>query len=226
MRRADRLFQIVQLLRRRKVVTAHRMADELLVSERTIYRDIQDLVLSGVPIDGEAGVGYLLRGEYDLPPLMFNSDELQALVLGARMVRGWADPALHRAAKSALDKIEHVLPDHLKPTMETQALLVPDFHIAPIIATNMAPLREAIELERKVAFDYTKPDQTKSHRTVRPLTLVFWGSRWTLGAWCELRKDFRTFRIDRMNTIEISPDGFKQEPGKSLADFLRRVETD
>jgi len=224
MRRADRLFQIVQMLRRRKVVTAQRMADELQVSERTIYRDIQDLVLSGVPIDGEAGVGYLLRGEYDLPPLMFNSDELQALVLGARMVRGWADPTLRRSAGSALDKIEHVLPDHLKPQMESQALLVPDFHISPTIATNMAPLREAIEAQQKVAFDYAKADHTESHRTVRPLTLAFWGSRWTLGAWCELRKDFRTFRIDRMKTIDVTEDEFEQETGKSLEDFLRRVD--
>ncbi len=224
MRRADRLFQIVQMLRRRKVVTAQRMANELQVSERTIYRDIQDLVLSGVPIDGEAGVGYLLRGEYDLPPLMFNSDELQALVLGARMVRGWADPALHRAAGSALDKIEHVLPDHLKPALETQALLVPDFHISPVIAANMAPLREAIDAQQKVSFDYAKADHTPSHRTVRPLTLVFWGSTWTLGAWCELRKDFRTFRIDRMKMIDVTKDEFEQEPGKSLADFLRRVD--
>jgi predicted DNA-binding transcriptional regulator YafY len=224
MRRADRLFQIVQMLRRRKVVTAQRMADELQVSERTIYRDIQDLVLSGVPIDGEAGVGYLLRSEYDLPPLMFNADELQALVLGARMVKGWADPALHRAAGSALDKIEHVLPDHLKPTMETQALLVPDFHISPVIAENMAPLREAIEAEQKVVIDYTKPDETQSHRTVRPLTLVFWGSKWTLGAWCELREDFRTFRIDRMKAIDVTDESFEQEPGKSLTDFLRRVD--
>jgi predicted DNA-binding transcriptional regulator YafY len=224
MRRADRLFQIVQMLRRRKVVTAQRMADELQVSERTIYRDIQDLVLSGVPIDGEAGIGYLLRGEYDLPPLMFNSDELQALVLGARMVRGWADPVLHRAAGSALDKIEHVLPDHLKPELSTQALLVPDFHVSPAIAANMGPVREAIDQQRKIALDYTSANGTATNRTVRPLTLVFWGSTWTLGAWCELRKDFRTFRIDRMKMIDVLQDEFEQEPGKSLKDFLRRVE--
>lgn len=226
MRRADRLFQIVQMLRRRKVVTAQRMADELQVSERTIYRDIQDLVLSGVPIDGEAGVGYLLRGEYDLPPLMFNSDELQALVLGARMVRGWADPVLRRAAGSALDKIEHVLPDHLKPEMATQALLVPDFHISPVIAANMAPVRKAIDAQQKIVFDYRKADDAESHRTVRPLTLVFWGSTWTLGAWCELRTDFRTFRIDRMESIDVTDEVFDQEPGRSLEDFLKRVETD
>jgi predicted DNA-binding transcriptional regulator YafY len=224
MRRADRLFQIVQMLRRRKVVTAQRMASELQVSERTIYRDVQDLVLSGVPIDGEAGVGYLLRGEYDLPPLMFTGDELSALVLGARMVQGWADPALHRAARSALDKIEHVLPDHLKPTMEKQSMLVPDFHISPAIAQNMAPLREAIDGQLKVTIDYTTPNGTNSHRTVRPLTLVFWGSAWTLGAWCEMRQDFRTFRIDRMAAIDVTGAEFTQEAGKSLQDFLRRVE--
>src|SRR2546428_12496807 len=126
MRRADRLFQIIQLLRRRRTATpATHIAERLGVSARTVYRDIRDLVLAGTPIDGEAGVGYRLRPGYDLPPLMFDRDEIQALVLGARIVRQFGDPALARASDSILSKVAAVLPKDLEPLLSDTPLFVP-----------------------------------------------------------------------------------------------------
>src|ERR1700736_2952047 len=129
MRRADRLFRIVQLLRRRKLTTAKQLADELEVSERTVYRDVADLVGSGVPIRGEAGVGYALERGFDLPPLMFTEDELEALVLGARVVESWADASLAQAARQVLEKVEAVLPERLQDRVSRAALFAPGFHV-------------------------------------------------------------------------------------------------
>jgi predicted DNA-binding transcriptional regulator YafY len=124
-RRADRLFRLVQLLRRRRVNTATRLADELEVSERTIYRDVQDLIVSGVPIQGEAGVGYALPHGFDLPPMMFTAEEIEALVLGARIVASWTDQSLAKAAGGVLGKIEAVLPERLKPALDRTSLFAP-----------------------------------------------------------------------------------------------------
>src|SRR5713226_3665448 len=153
MRRADRLFRLVQLLRRSRVVTAQRLAQELEVAERTVYRDIRDLSLSGVPIRGEAGVGYALAHGFDLPPLMFSEEEIEALVLGARVVQSWADPALAKAADSVLAKVEMVLPDKLRSKVAGSTLLVPDFHTGGR-APNLGALRGAIREGRKVHFRY------------------------------------------------------------------------
>jgi predicted DNA-binding transcriptional regulator YafY len=131
MRRADRLFQLIQLLRRRDVATAAWLAVELEVSERTVYRDVRDLVLSGVPIEGEAGVGYILRRGFDLPPLMFTEAELEAMVLGARVVTSWGDAGLARGARDALARVESVLPDRLKQKLEKTPLFAPSFHVPP-----------------------------------------------------------------------------------------------
>ena len=221
MRRADRLFQIVLLLGRRRAVTARELADALRVSERTIYRDIADLSLSGVPVAGEAGVGYLLRGGFQLPPLMFDAEELAALALGSRMVQGWTDPDLGRAAERALLKIEAVLPATLKPSLERQALLVPDFHVPAVMVAPLGLLRRAIGESRKVAFAYTRADGAASQRTVWPLGLFFWGETWTLGAWCELRGEYRSFRLDRMAHLETRDACFAA--GDLLEDYIRVV---
>lgn len=222
MRRADRLFQIVQLLRARRITTASELAQELEVSERTIYRDVRDLVLAGVPIEGEAGVGYALPRGFDLPPLMFTEGEIQALVLGASMVRAFADEALAREARSVLQKVENVLPDRLRPLLERTELLAPPYH-RPDLAANLEPLRGAIGERRKVHFAYTRADGERSERSVRPLGLYFWGKAWTLTAWCELRNDFRTFRPERMTEVELLEETFEEEQGKDLDTFLRRM---
>ncbi len=221
MRRADRLFQIVLLLGRRRAVTARELAQALEVSERTIYRDIADLSLSGVPVEGEAGVGYLMRGNYQLPPLMFDSEELAALALGSRMVQGWSDVELGRAAERALLKIEAVLPAVLRQRMDTQALLVPDFHVPPRMIAPLGLLRRAIGETRKVDFTYTRADGAASQRIVWPLGLFFWGETWTLGAWCELRGEYRSFRLDRMARLRTLDSHF--QGGGLLEDYIRVV---
>ena len=155
MRRADRLFQIVQILRSRRLTTARRLAEELEVSERTIYRDINDLVCSGVPVRGEAGVGYALDKGFDLPPLMFTRDEIEALVLGARVVRSWADPGLAKAARQALEKIDVVLPKTLKGRMENLPLFAVNFEPDADVANRLVELRAAVREKHKVEIGYS-----------------------------------------------------------------------
>jgi len=225
MRRADRLFAIVQLLRRRRLTTAAMLADRFEVSERTIYRDIQDLVCSGVPIIGEAGLGYQLRG-YDLPPLMFTEEEIEAVVLGARVVRRWADPALQRAADEALDKIETVLPDRLRQRVKQSALFALNFQPDDQGIGALGPLRQAVREHRKIRLAYRRADGQPSSRIVRPLCLAFIPPLWMLSAWCELRADFRNFRLDRIVELEVLDETFADEPGRSLDDFLRFVSAD
>jgi predicted DNA-binding transcriptional regulator YafY len=224
-RRADRLFEIIQHLRRRPTTRARDLADALEVSERTIYRDIRDLMASGVPIEGEAGVGYVLRAGFDLPPLMFKEQEIEALVLGARIVESWADNELAEAASDAIAKIEAVIPERLRGYMANTALLAPSLHFMEPIAFDLADLRRAIRNRRKIRFRYTDVVGQGSERTVRPLSLAYFGPVWVLAAWCELRDDFRTFRLDRMADFSVADDLFRQEPGRTLADFLKRTHT-
>lgn len=222
MRRADRLFDIVQLMRRNRLVRAQDLARELEVSERTIYRDIAALIASGVPIEGEAGVGYILRGELDLPPLMFGEEEIEALVLGARIVEGWADPALAHAASRALGKIEAVLPERLRGYMDAVPLNAPRDHWAAPVEIDIAALRRAIREGRKLAFTYQAKGGEVTERTVRPLLLSFYGSVWNLTSWCEMRGDFRTFRLDGVHAPRFLDERFEPEPGRTLADLMAR----
>jgi len=224
MRRADRLFQIIQGLHHDRAVTARQLAENLEVSERTIYRDIQDLSLSGVPITGEAGRGYRLMKGFHLSPLMFNEEELAALLLGARMVQTWTDKSLARAAQQAMAKIEHVIPDHLKPELERQEIMVPSFPFSLTVADELEVLRAAIKQQRKVRFDYRREDNEKSTRIVHPLGLFYWGKVWTLAAWCELRDGFRHFRLDRMSNIASLEDRYESLEGRTLQDFLAQCE--
>lgn len=226
MRRADRLFQLVQLLRRYRVTTAARLAGELEVSERTIYRDVRDLISSGVPIEGEAGVGYALPRSFDLPPLMFTRQELEAVSLGVRMVKAWGDDELARSAKSALARIEAVLPRSLVPAVRETALFAPDFHIRPGLREHLATLRHAVSERRRTRILYRRRDGEQSDRTVRPLGLFFWGYAWSLTAWCELREEFRNFRLDRMESLHVTDVVFNDEPGRNLDDYLARTGDD
>ena len=220
MRRADRLFQIIQFLRTRRVTTASWLAERLEVSERTIYRDIKDLILSGVNIEGEAGVGYVVRRGFDLPPLMFSEDEISALTLGARIVESWADASLATAAQSALSKIETVLPDDLKSSLGNTLLFSPLTRLTPEISTTMAEIRFAADNRRKVSLQYSTATGESSERIIWPLGLFFWGSVWTIGAWCELRNDFRVFRLDRVDTLCVLDEEYPLEKGKTLQDLI------
>jgi len=221
-RRADRLFRLVLLLRGGRFTTAATLARELSVSERTIYRDVRDLVLNGVPIDGEAGAGYRLRGSFELPPLMFDAEEAAALVLGARMVDAWADPKLAAASRRVMEKVSQAAPPELRESLERQDLLVPDFHINREQGGRFGEVRSALEGSRRVWIEYTDADGCTTEREIRPLGLFYWGGGWSVGAWCELRQDFRNFRLDRVRALRIAAS-FESEDGKTLADFLRCV---
>jgi len=223
MRRADRLFQIVNVLRRRRTATtATHLAERLGVSDRTVYRDIRDLILAGTPIDGEAGVGYRIRPGYDLPPLMFDRDEIQALVLGARMVRQFGDPALARASDAILGKVAAIVPKDLAPLVAETRLFVPSTIGAGTSADALTLAREALLARRKLELSYAKADGAATKRTVRPLGIFFWGRTWTLAAWCELRQDFRNFRLDRIAASTMLDETFEDEEGKALRDMLAR----
>jgi predicted DNA-binding transcriptional regulator YafY len=221
-RRADRLFQILQQLRlRRTRTTAREIARKLGVSERTIYRDVRDLGRSGVPIEGEAGVGYILRG-FDIPPLMFTREEIEALVVGARMVETWTTEQLAGAARQALEKIEAALPERLKAEIGKSRIYAVDLRTPANARAPIDAIRKAITESRRVEFGYLKEDGRASRRTVQPLGIYFWGNVWTMAAWCELREDFRNFRLDRMNGI-VAGAPFDVKPGRTLDDFLARV---
>ncbi|MFP6817506.1 MAG: YafY family protein [Pseudomonadales bacterium] len=220
MRPADRLFQIVLMLGRGRVVTARALAEHLEVSERTIYRDVQDLMASVVPIDGEAGVGYCLRRGYNLPPLMFDEDELQALVFGADVAKTWGDPMMAQAADRILAKVDAVLPERLRPGLNSQSLIVPDREIPEAATRMLGEVRDAINRRMRVFLSYRDAGEQATERIVWPLTLAYWGKTWTLGSWCELRQDFRNFRIDRLADVNILNSEFPDEPGKRLTDYF------
>ncbi len=222
MRRADRLFQIVQILRRRRLTTARQLAERLSISERTVYRDVRDLIASGVPIEGEAGVGYRLRG-FDLPPLMFSREEVEALVLGARIVQSWTDPELARAAAEAIAKIETALPRDRSHLVQGTLLFAPEEHFRVEITIDLPVLRQAVREHRRLRFDYTDAGGVVTKRMVRSLALSFYGPIWLLVGWCELREGFRTFRLDRMRDLEVL-ESVPPEPGRTLQDFLAAVE--
>jgi predicted DNA-binding transcriptional regulator YafY len=225
MRRADRLFRIVQLLRAGRLQTARGLAQKLQVSERTIYRDVQDLQLSGMPILGEAGVGYTLRRDYDLPPLMFNHREITALVLGSRMVAAWGDAELASAANDALRKIEAVLTPTLRDKIDAVPLYVPADRLRNQGGTRemLEQLRGAIDGRQVIEVAYCDEKAQVTERRLRPIALLFWGNVWTLVAWCELRIDFRSFRADRFQWLRILEERFTPEPGQRYEDFLETV---
>ena len=220
MRRADRLFQIIQFLRTRRVTTAAWLAERLEVSERTVYRDIKDLITSGVNIEGEAGVGYVVRRGFDLPPLMFTKEEISALALGASIVESWADPALATAAQSVLSKIETVLPDGMKDEFEQPRMFSLFSQMSPELSDRMATIRIAADTRNKIQLDYARADGQSSERIIWPLGLFFWGSLWTIGAWCELRQAFRIFRLDRIKGLTLLDDTFPAEKGRTLQDLI------
>ncbi len=225
MRPADRLFQIVLQLGRGRVLTAAQLAEKLEVSERTVYRDIQNLMTSGVPIDGEAGVGYRLHRGYQVPPMMFDQDEIQALIFGAQAAKRWGDHEMAAAAERILDKVDAVLPENLRPALASQTVIVPEVARAQSEATTqmLGAVRDAINERRRLYLCYSDAGGTPTERIVWPLTLMYWGFNWAVGAWCELRQDFRSFRIDRIDDARALTTQYPDEPGKRLQDYFDRV---
>ncbi len=222
MRRADRLFQIVQYLRGGRLTTAAKLAEQLEVTKRTVYRDIADLIGSGVPIEGEAGVGYVMQGGYEVPPLMFTSDEIVALVAGARLIRAFGGAAMAEAAEEALVKIDAVIPGDARKragTVGVHAMTPSEIDAGQ--RANIDRLEAASNDRRFVQITYHDEAGAATQRQLRPLGLWFWGRVWTLVAWCELRADFRMFRVDRMTQVDVG-ETYREIRGQSLRDFYAR----
>ncbi|WP_170549224.1 helix-turn-helix transcriptional regulator [Ruegeria atlantica] len=219
MRRSDRLFDIIQILRDGKLHRAQDIADRLEVSVRTIYRDMDTLVASGVPVEGERGVGYMVREQITLPPLNLTPAELEALNLGMAIVAEAADPDLKAAAETLADKIDAVLPTQVVAEADTWKFAVYPFSDAARGLAHMAPIRSAIKTRQKLHLSYRRIDGVLTDRTIRPLHMEYWGRVWTLTAWCELREGFRVFRIDLIEAVSPLPEIFADEPGKKLSDF-------
>ncbi|MEP1575636.1 helix-turn-helix transcriptional regulator [Roseibium album] len=224
MRRADRLFQIVQYLRGGRLVRARQLSEWLEVSERTIYRDVADLQASGVPIEGAAGVGYIMRDGYDLPPLMFTRDEIVALLAGARLIRAWGGAAMARAAEEAMIKIDAVIPEKMRVRQNEVEIHAFAPEMTAQVRDLIDRLEAAADTRKSLSVAYMDGKGDASRRVIRPLGLWFWGKVWTLVAWCELRRDFRMFRLDRMSDVEETGEAFRPEPGKTLKDFYRSME--
>lgn len=222
MRKSERLFKLVTLLQgRRMAVTGKSLAEELGVTVRTVYRDIQALVLSGVPIDGEAGVGYRLRAGFDLPPLMFEMEEVTALLVGSRMVQAWTDPALADAARAAEAKILAALTPSMLNEISRLPYRIPNY-VHPERETH-GLLRRACELRLKVKIAYRDMNGQESTRTLWPLGLVGWGDHWTLLAWCEKRDSYRNFRLDRILHIDCLQERYPVHPERNIEHYLTQI---
>ena len=228
MRKSERLLQLLVLLRgRRRASTANELANRLQVSERTIYRDIQSLQLSGVDIVGEAGVGYCLQPGSGIPPLMFNEKELEALVLGIRLVKGWADDELCAAASTAQDKIKAVLPPKTQQVHEHKLTkyLVPDYHRQSHVKFSVI-IRSGIDRYTVLEIKYRDEKEKASTRQVKPLGLMFWGAKWTLVAWCQLRDDYRLFRLDRIADAKLTEESFDTSESCSFEHYVQKFVPD
>jgi predicted DNA-binding transcriptional regulator YafY len=226
-RRADRLFLVIHALRgRRTALPARSLAGTLGVSLRTVYRDVADLQRSGVPIEGEPGVGYVLRKGADIPPLMFNAEELEALVVGTRFVRAFAGAGLARGAQAALLKIDAVLPPELRARTERSRVFAPDWGQRDGLKSRLDALHAAIAAREVLRLEYVDEADAASMREVEPLCLAFWGGTWTLGAWCRLRRDFRSFRPDRIVAFEACGEIFDDDAKRGLEAYLRKVGAD
>lgn len=219
MPRPDRLFDILQILRDGALHRAQDIAERLNVSVRTIYRDMDTLVASGVPVLGERGVGYTVAQATTLPPLTLTSEELEALNLGMAIVAEAADPDLKSAALSLAAKIDAALPSQTIADADAWKFAASPFANTARGFSHMATLRAAIKTRQKLQLTYRRSDNAPISRTIRPLQMDYWGRVWTLTAWCELRSDFRVFRVDLIETSRALPELFVDEPGKRLSDY-------
>jgi predicted DNA-binding transcriptional regulator YafY len=221
MRRADRLFDVIQVLRSaRKPVTAAMLADELDVTVRTIYRDVATLQARRVPIEGAPGLGYVLRKGFDLPPLMFTVDEIEAITVGAKLVRRLRDSELQQAAGRVLDKVQVVLPESLRTHVADAPFYVSRGDAIEPRGVDVAQVRAAIRDRRKLRMSYLDEKGNRTRRTVWPLAMAYYVDVSLIGAWCELRRDFRNFRVERITSSRVLAARFQDHNGKLLAEWL------
>ncbi len=225
MRRTDRLFEILQLFRRGRVVLARDIAERMGVSLRTVYRDIDTLIASGMPIEGERGVGYVAREPIFLPPMTLTLEELRALHLGVEVVRQTGDAELAQAAEKLLGKVTAVLPSDKRALQPLQDLAV-YASVAAAPREQLGVLRRAIAARRVLAIIYRSPEGVESRRRIWPLQTEYWGRVWTCPAWCELREAFRVFRVDRITECVDTGDVFEKRPGRTYADYLASLRLD
>lgn len=220
MRRGDRLFDVIQALRSAKgPMTAATLAEQLEVTVRTVYRDIATLQARRVPIEGAAGIGYVLRRGFDLPPLMFTTEEVDAIAVGAQLVRRLRDPALQDAATSVLSKIAVVLPDQTRAYFESAPFFVSEGNARVPDGVDLSEIRSAIRDTRKIRLAYTDEQNRRTRRTIWPIALAYYVDVTLIAAWCELRNDYRHFRVDRIETITMLDAHYPPDNGK-LAGWL------
>jgi len=219
-RRADRLFEIIQILRTASApVTADSLARRIEVTPRTIYRDIATLQARRVPIEGAAGIGYVLRRGFDLPPLMFTLEEIDAIALGTRLVKRVRDRKLRRAADSVLSKVTSILPDDLRADPAASALYVSEGD-TPANAVDLSEVRTAIRRARKMRMTYVDDRQRRTRRTIWPVALAYYVDATLIGAWCELRRDWRSFRVDRIAAARTLDQSFDNKGNRLTAQWL------
>jgi len=227
MTRAARLLDLIQLLRRhRRPVTARRLADELRISTRSLYRDIATLQGQGVPVEGAAGLGYVLRPGFLLPPLTFTGDELEAVAIGLQWSAQQGDAVLAAGARDALAKIAAVLPEEARLALDTTGLVVPPRAAASRPEPHLATLRKAIRHERRAQLAYTDLREKSSTRVVWPVAIGFFDSARVLVAWCELRGDFRHFRVDRITAAQLLPTPPPRRRAALLSEWRARLLTE
>ena len=219
MRKADKLFQLTNLIRAKQPITADEIAKELGVSVRSVYRYIDDLSISGIPIYGTTGLGYQLDEDFELPPLNLSEKELESLLLGMKMVSAWSGIELSNAAKSLATKIQAILPKGMIDDY-SDSVFAPDFVHNKQQKRLWENIHQAIKTLNAIEIKYHSLDEVISHRTLYPLGLVYWGSKWTLAAWCNKRQNFRNFRIDRILEIEVLEEKFELTDTINLQAFL------
>ncbi len=222
MRRTDRLFDLIQILRDGRLHTAQDMAERLEVSVRTLWRDMATLIASGLPVEGERGVGYILREPITLPPMTLTEDETEALAMALRLLSEGADPGMAEAAARLSAKVMAALPASRAAHADPPVWIFPGAE-ALAAAVHLPTLRRAIRLHEVVEIDYSDEHGRESRRAVRPLVLEFWGRVWTLAAWCEARADFRSFRVDRMSLVVPTGRIVPPESGRDLATWQTRM---
>ena len=221
MRRADRLFDVIQTLRTAKnPVTAAALAEQLEVAVRTVYRDIATLQARRVPIEGERGIGYVLRKGFDLPPLMFTTEEVDAIAVGAGLVRRLRDPALHDAAVSVLSKISAVLPDGLRDHIDAAPFYVSGGSAHVPEGVDLSEIRGAIRERRKLRLGYADERGRLTRRTVWPIALAYYVDVTLLATWCELRANYRHFRVDRIKRLRMLDEKYPSDDGRLMAGWL------
>ena len=224
MRRADRLFEIIEIMRERpSAVTALSLSCELGVSERTIYRDIAGLQGQGVPIEGEAGIGYVLRPGFHLPPLMFTMDEIETIVLGARLAAQRGGESIEKTAERVLAKVKSAVPDNLQSRMENVALYAPPMFGVGHGIVDMALVNDCIRSQLKVEIEYSDANDNASKRIVWPVAIAFFAGSTLMSAWCELREAFRHFRTDRITNFYVTTEKYDGGNGRLLEAWKEEV---